>query len=204
MSTKTIYIIRHGETDYNKNGIVQGSGINASLNEQGVAQAEAFFDHYKDSGFEKVYTSDLVRTIESVTGFINLGIDHEIVEDLREINWGSKEGKKVSVEDKSDYANLIKEWYNGNTHLKFDKGESPEEVRERMSRGFNKVLEGNHSKVLVCTHGRAMRILLSHLLNYPLSYMDIFKHGNLQLYKVLYYNNRFRLLKSNDYEHLKG
>ncbi|NMM47969.1 histidine phosphatase family protein [Marinigracilibium pacificum] len=203
MSTKTIYLIRHGETDYNRKGIVQGSGINAPLNEQGRAQAEAFFSSYKDEGFEKVYTSDLIRTIESVAGFIDLGIEHEIVPELKEINWGEKEGKKVSLEDKSDYSDLIAEWYKGNTHLAFKGGESPNEVRDRMAIGFDRIIQQDFSKILVCIHGRAMRILLSHLLNYPLKYMDVFKHGNLQLYKLLYDDGNYILVKSNDYEHLK-
>ena len=40
---KTIYLIRHGETDFNRQGIVQGSGVDSDLNELGLAQAEAFF-----------------------------------------------------------------------------------------------------------------------------------------------------------------
>ncbi|MDP4678865.1 MAG: histidine phosphatase family protein, partial [Cyclobacteriaceae bacterium] len=39
MKTKKIYIIRHGQTDYNKNNMVQGRGINSSINEFGQEQA---------------------------------------------------------------------------------------------------------------------------------------------------------------------
>lgn len=46
--TKYIYILRHGETDYNRRGIVQGSGVDAELNEYGRLQAEAFFRYYRD------------------------------------------------------------------------------------------------------------------------------------------------------------
>jgi len=42
---KTIYFIRHGETEYNKLGIVQGSGVDSELNENGRAQAQAFYNH---------------------------------------------------------------------------------------------------------------------------------------------------------------
>ena len=47
---KDIYLIRHGETDYNRLGVVQGSGIDADLNELGQRQAKAFFDHYHRDG----------------------------------------------------------------------------------------------------------------------------------------------------------
>ena len=41
---KDIYLIRHGETDYNRMGVVQGSGIDADLNELGNRQAQAFLN----------------------------------------------------------------------------------------------------------------------------------------------------------------
>ena len=44
--TKEIFIIRHGETDYNLQGIIQGKGVNPSLNDKGRKQAQLFFDHY--------------------------------------------------------------------------------------------------------------------------------------------------------------
>jgi probable phosphoglycerate mutase len=43
LAQKTIYLIRHGETDYNRRGVVQGSGVDSDLNEMGQAQATAFF-----------------------------------------------------------------------------------------------------------------------------------------------------------------
>ena len=40
-TAKTFYIIRHGETDLNRQGIIQGRGMNTDLNEKGAAQAAA-------------------------------------------------------------------------------------------------------------------------------------------------------------------
>ena len=53
--TKKIYITRHGQTDFNKKGIVQGSGVDSDLNETGRLQAEAFFKKFKDHPFDKLY-----------------------------------------------------------------------------------------------------------------------------------------------------
>ena len=57
--TKEIYIIRHGETDLNRQGIVQGSGVDPSLNNTGRQQAESFFRMYHQHPFELVITSTL-------------------------------------------------------------------------------------------------------------------------------------------------
>ncbi|HLS39123.1 MAG TPA: histidine phosphatase family protein, partial [Sphingobacterium bovisgrunnientis] len=59
---KTFYFIRHGQTDLNLKGIVQGRGVNTSLNDSGRKQADAFFNAYKHIPFDKIYTSTLVRT----------------------------------------------------------------------------------------------------------------------------------------------
>ena len=46
---KELFILRHGETNQNLNGIVQGSGIDSDLNHSGYAQGAAFFEKYKYS-----------------------------------------------------------------------------------------------------------------------------------------------------------
>jgi len=62
MKSKKIYLIRHGQTDYNLKGIVKGSGIDAPINENGRKQAELFYNAYQHIAFDKVYTSKLQRS----------------------------------------------------------------------------------------------------------------------------------------------
>ena len=56
---------------------MQGSGGDSSLNEKGRAQAQAFYEAYRHVKFDKVYTSALKRTRESVIKFIESGIPSE-------------------------------------------------------------------------------------------------------------------------------
>ena len=51
---KTFYFIRHGQTDLNLKGIVQGRGVDSPLNDNGFKQAQAFYDAYKDIPFDKI------------------------------------------------------------------------------------------------------------------------------------------------------
>ena len=94
MKKRLIYIIRHGETEYNRLGIVQGSGINEPLNEKGIWQANRFFESYKKINFTKIYTSKLIRTQQTIQPFINAGHEFEAHAGLNEISWGIFEGKK--------------------------------------------------------------------------------------------------------------
>ena len=79
--------------------IVQGSGVDSSLNNQGRLQAEAFFNAYRNVPFDKVYTSALKRTAETVASFIKLGIPMESLRGLNEISWATKEGFPITPEE---------------------------------------------------------------------------------------------------------
>ncbi len=203
MSIKKIYIIRHGQTDFNLKGIVQGSGIDSSLNQEGRAQARAFFDAYQHLRFDKIYTSKLKRTSESVADFISLGIPHEQLEGLNEISWGSNEGQLITPEEDAYYHWMLKQWQNGNTAERITGGESPEDVTLRQRKAIDHIMSHeNEEIILICMHGRAMRILLCELLNYPLKSMDIFEHRNLCLYQLDFTGTMFTIKKHNDVAHL--
>ena len=58
--------------------------------------------------------------------------------------------------------------------------------------------------ILVCAHGRVMRVLLCHLLNYPTYSMDLFEHTNLCLYQLNYTGNMFWIERFNDAGHLRS
>ena len=204
LKTKNIYIVRHGETDFNKRGIVQGSGIDAPLNDKGRRQAQAFFENYNDVVFEKIYTSKLIRTQQSVQAFIDKPTPHQKLEGLNEINWGEKEGQVVTTEDNKYYWQILKEWQKGNTSLKIAGGESPEDVQSRQKDALKTILNGDESDILICMHGRALRVFMCLMLNKPLKDMDDFAHSNLCLYKLLYNEDEFLLQESNKIDHLAG
>lgn len=86
--SKELYIIRHAETELNRLGIVQGRGVDSDLNDTGRAQAAAFFERYKTVAFDKIYTSELKRTHQTVQQFIDLGLPWEQELGLDELAWG--------------------------------------------------------------------------------------------------------------------
>ena len=204
MTSKKIYIVRHGQTDFNLQNIVQGSGVDSSLNDRGRAQARAFFEAYKNIPFDKVYTSKLKRTTESVQQFLDLGIQTESLVGLNEISWGNKEGYKITPEEDEYYHYMLRQWELGNTALRIEGGESPDDVVRRMQPAVDHIMAQEHeTNVLVCMHGRAIRIILCMLLNYPLKSMDMFEHENLCLYLMDYNGSFFTVDRYNDTSHLR-
>jgi broad specificity phosphatase PhoE len=203
LNTKKVYLVRHGQTDFNLRNIVQGSGVDTDLNDTGRKQAEAFFQAYKHIPFDKVYTSVLKRSQQSVQRFIDLGVPHDALVGLNEISWGTKEGHRVTPQEDEYYHYMLQQWQTGNTTLRIEGGESPDDVVKRMKPAVDYIMKQTGEKtILICMHGRAIRILLCYLLNYPLKSMDMFEHTNLCLYKLNYTGTMFSIETFNDTRHL--
>ena len=204
MISKKVYLVRHGQTDFNLKNIVQGSGVDTDLNALGRSQAAMFYQTYKDVPFDKVYTSALKRSQQSVQRFIENGVPHTALAGLNEISWGTKEGHRVTPEEDAYYHYMLEQWRLGNTQLKIEGGESPDDVVMRMKPAVDHIMSMRDEKtILVCMHGRAIRILLCYLLHYPLRSMDMFEHQNLGLYVLNYSGSMFTVEKYNDDAHMR-
>ena len=195
-----LYIIRHAETEYNRKGIIQGSEVDSDINDIGESQANSFYEYYKDINFDKIYVSDLKRTFQTIRRFTENGSSYEKLKEFNEISWGVNQGKSDDLED---YARLIDTWLAGNLDNKFEEGESPNEMSVRLVKGFNKVLDDDHDTVLLCIHGRALRILLSKIIDNDLTKMDKYVHSNTGLYILEYKNDKYEILGSNLRDHLE-
>jgi phosphoserine phosphatase len=203
----TIYIVRHGETEFNRLGIVQGSGVDADLNPNGLTQAQLFFDYYQGVHFEKIITSALKRTHQTVATFIDRDPSAWVqLTDLNEISWGESEGKKGDEATKAAYLQLMSDWETGVYDTKLVGGESAAELRERVQQAVDFLLKEDFQdkNILLCTHGRTLLCLLTVLQNAPLSKMNDFKHQNTCLYRAKRVGERFEFDLLNDVQHLKG
>ena len=204
MIQKTLYIVRHGQTDLNKQGIVQGRGMDTNLNNDGKLQANMFYDAYKDVPFDKIYISTLKRTQQSVQQFIDKGLPYEKLSGLDELAWGIHEGQPSTPETKSAFMKLMRDWTSGKLDSKFEKGESPNEVMQRQKEALAIIMSRpEENNVLICMHGRAMRLLLCLLTEKPLTKMEEFPHQNLVLYKITYDGSRFEIAEFNNAIHLQ-
>ena len=184
---KTIYIIRHGQTDFNLQSIVQGSGVNTDLNQTGLNQANSFYQKYSHVSFDKIYISALKRTQQTVQQFINDGIPYQKLPELNEISWGDFEGKLQDFKEKNVYLDAVNNWNAGNYDVSVANGETPNQLQKRQKTALAHILSNESEKtILICMHGRAMKSFLCLLLNEPLKKMDYFQHQNTCLYLLNY------------------
>jgi len=199
---KHVYLIRHGQTEFNKLKIVQGSGVDSSLNEVGMLQAKKFHAVYRGVPFGKIFVSNLKRTFETAKPFIDMQISYEKMEELNEISWGIYEGKPSSKEMHKVYQKLNKNWDNGNFDERLEGGESAQELMDRLQVAVDIFKFETAKDLLVVCHGRAMRCLVCMLQNDSIKNMSKVEHFNTGLYKFRYENDRFKLILQNDTSHL--
>jgi len=199
---KQIYIIRHGQTDFNVKQVVQGRGVNSDLNQTGIEQAALFFKAHKEINFDVVYTSSLKRTWQTVDEFINKDIPHLVRPEIDEIDWGIFEGVEHNPTLQKDYYNIIQSWADGQLDNKIEGGESAQDLADRLLPFINEIKQASYQTILVCTHGRTLRVMMCMLFDLPISKMDTFLHNNTCLYHLSLDGDKFHTVKENDLSHL--
>ena len=204
MSTKkTIYLIRHGETDYNKRSIIQGSGIDSDLNEQGRKQAEQFHKAYFHLPFKAIYSSEMKRAVQTLEPFMSSGHQIQPMSSFNEISWGALEGRKTDKSQQFIYRDMLNDWKAGLLDRAVEGGESPRAMYNRQRAGLEYIMQRpEEDLILICMHGRAMRSFLCLLTGIQLTHMDTFKHSNLCLYVLEERKHLFEIITANSVDHL--
>ncbi|MCG8474112.1 MAG: histidine phosphatase family protein [Cytophagales bacterium] len=169
---KRIYLLRHGETDYNKQRKVQGRRIDAPLNEKGRRQAQAFYEHYKHLEVELCAHSGLVRTRQTISGFIDQGYPVFQSKGFDELDYGLWEGQSMAGSFQEEFVQLMGDWDEGQLAKSAPEGETPLNVMKRQKEAFADLMKRPESTVLLCMHSRAIRILLCWLQCVDLSEMS--------------------------------
>ncbi|KAJ2693186.1 hypothetical protein H4R19_006042 [Coemansia spiralis] len=184
-----IILARHGQTAANREGRLQGSSLNPPLNETGERQAEALAVALQDAQLDWIVTSGMERAIQ--TG--NLARQYHsaapLTSDgrLNEISWGELDGVKFG-EARTGLKAVVGRWNQGDGDAKVPGGESANEARARIRAAFADILqvaaERGYSKVLVCLHGRLMRVILAALVDKDLRAMERYNHANCCFYQI--------------------
>ena len=163
MKIKTIYVIRHGETDWNKNQRFQGQ-TDVKLNETGREQALALRPVINSLQIESVYSSPLSRAFETAqlaTQDLKLSIHQD--DRLREVNIGEAEGLTHAEINEKFGEEILLKWRSYDERLldfRFPLGESKRQVMYRIRQVFLDIAQNsNRASVAVFAHGMVMRAM---------------------------------------------
>ncbi len=198
----TLYLARHGETDYNRAPTMQPRRNDARLNRVGRAQASALANRLSETPLDAIYTSSLIRARETALAVaaFHPEASFEEMDDLQEMSWGIHDGTAPGADIEEAYAR----WRTGDYDHAVEEGESILDVQVRALRAIERIVqreEGN--AVLVVTHGRFLRVLLASILEeYGLGRMEDIAHANTGLYHLEFDGRRFEALRLNCTIHL--
>lgn len=184
---KTIYIVRHGETDWNKEGRYQGTS-NVPLNAVGLAQAKACAKALEHVHFDKIIASPLERalvTAETIKG--RRKMDIKVDERLKEFNFGHWETKTVE-EIENQWPGMIDHMYRKPGDIRIPGGETFQELQNRAWAGLKETLDHTEegATILLTAHGVTNRMLICKLFNLPLNFAWNMSQGNTCINRIFY------------------
>lgn len=156
------YLVRHGETEWNRNGRIQGHK-DIPLSDHGRRQIRVLARRLSGCRFSAAYASDLSRAVESAQVIVGrCGVPVEANPDLREFSYGKWEGltsEEAEARDPQEYARRMA--LHADTFAA-PGGEDTRQVLERVRRFHERVVARHQSSedVLVVAHAGSIRALL--------------------------------------------
>lgn len=197
-----LFFIRHGR---------QSSAlcnVDVDLAEEGIRQARALKERFRGSNqdYDAIYASTLIRA-QTTAQLINYkGLDINIRDGIREIDFGELTGHTDEyIKDKyGDFERLRKSALND---IPFPGGECGEDVFKRAKPVINEIISKDYQNVIIVTHGGAIRSIVAGLLGLEFSKKLLFGRGleNCSITRIDYDRqmDMFTLESFNDYAHLE-
>ena len=175
-----IFLVRHGETNWNKEGRFQGQR-NIPLNSNGKKQAEKASKYLKEINFNKAFSSSMDRPYETAQIILQNKSDLEItkIEKLVEISHGLWEGK-LEKEIKEQWPDLLKNWHEKPEQVIMPEGETIKEVSERSLMAWEEIClaQKNKDLTLLVAHDAVNKTLICNILGIDFSNIWMIKQGN--------------------------
>lgn len=170
-----VVILRHGTTELNAKGMIQGSRVNPNLSEDGRIYAEKAAKNFDASNFDAIYVSPLKRAQQTARIFV--GPEPELITDerVKEMDYGDWDGHEVKPyreqhPDAFDYRGLLTD----NMYKYNPNAESRKHFEERIADFFDDLYKKHpNDRVLVVCHGVVSRMIVAHFLTHgDISYFD--------------------------------
>lgn len=205
MKTTYFLLVRHGETDWNIQKLMQGH-TDIPLNSTGLNQAKSIGKHLKKFHFDALYSSPLLRAYQTAQAIQKYHKKIPIVtrDTLKERSYGEFEGKTYDqISTATGRLHFSVAW--NYPYLKPSGGEHLAQVQNRIEKFIQEALLHHQGKIIVVvSHGVALRILLGSLLRVPFPLVGSTGMNNASLSLIEYSGSRGGNLHFINYtEHLK-
>ncbi|MBI2863195.1 MAG: histidine phosphatase family protein [Chloroflexi bacterium] len=164
-----LILVRHGETVLNAEGRTQGTS-DSELSETGVLQAKLLGYSLSGEKVDAVYASDLKRAVATAKEIARShDLEVQIDPDLREMNQGVFEGKRVQ-DMRGDYPDFFRQWTAWPATARMPEGETLIELQERAWRAVERMVERHpQGTVVALSHNFCIHTILCKALNLHLN-----------------------------------
>ena len=162
MSVQRVFIVRHGETDYNVEHRWQGH-LDVPLNKNGLYQAQSLAKYLQNEPIDAIYSSDLKRAYDTAQAIADAKQMKVIAEArLREINLGVFQGlTNKQIQEAYPYEKM--QWDNNNKFSPAE-GESRHQVQERVHQAWQEITnQTDINTIVLLSHGGTIRMLLARI-----------------------------------------
>ena len=205
MAEARVILIRHGETQWNRDGRVQGYHADSPLTEEGRGQARALAGRLARERVDALYASDTGRTTETASP-IGAATGLRVIRDaaLRERNYGAFEGRTFA-EVERDFPAEYERFRTRDPRYVPPGGESAAQFRDRVMAALERIAAGaTGERVAVVTHGGVLGIAYRHAMDIPLDARRSYSLANASLNHFLYADRRWLLEAWGDVAHLSA
>jgi broad specificity phosphatase PhoE len=170
-----LYLIRHGEVEARYHRVFAGSNIDAELSPVGHQHGAALAQWMKGTPLDALYMSPMRRVQQTIAPLLaQCGLQPTVMPDLRETDFGDWTGL-TWTEVQERFGVCAFDWLEVLENSGIPNGESATVVQGRVRPCLEQILRDNpHRKVAVACHGGIIRVILSLLLDLPLSRMAHF------------------------------
>ncbi|MDD2442958.1 MAG: alpha-ribazole phosphatase [Desulfotomaculaceae bacterium] len=170
-----VYIVRHGETEWNALMKYQGH-TDMPLSQLGRHQAEMLGKRLASEKFHAFYASDLKRAHETARIISKFhGQEVETVPELKELNFGSWEGLSIKEINES-FPDVLKQWWEEPFSIKIPGGEALCDMVDRSTAAVKMLVERHHGEnIVLVSHGGVIRGIVGSVLG-----MDLNKYWRLR------------------------
>lgn len=175
-----IYIIRHGTTIANEEGVFAGA-METKLSHDGFSQAQTAGTFLSNITFARAFSSPMIRTRQTVAA-LDLNIIFDYDSRLRAMNFGELQGRPFAL---GRERGLVLPALFDDPDLHFPGGECYRDVEVRIQSFIDEKLDGSNGPAIVVTHGAAGMILLATLLPHLKNNIADFAQGNADVLRVV-------------------
>jgi phosphoserine phosphatase len=204
LKTMRIYLVRHGETEWNKVRRFQGRS-NLPLNQEGRKQVRALALALKNIPLMAIYTSPLIRTLETARLIKAFHPSTPIFEDngLIEMDLGEFDGMKVK-DWAEQYPDFRKAWNENPTSVRMPGGESLNEVQDRAKKTLERIagIYPPDTTILISSHNFVNLTILCDILKIPLNRFRDLRQENAAFNVIYKKEDRFYAELVNERSHL--